>query len=132
MKINFDLFYQYSLLFFKFMIVIVLLFSILLIIKSLPLIKEMKIIQPSIENINHNVEVSKRKTTAIQNKTKKTTGKMKKIIKYSLLSKVILADFKQQEKKSVGTFAKVATQGIKKQNQKQLLKKLSRHQFNEK
>jgi hypothetical protein len=114
------------------MIVIVLLFSILLIIKSLPLIKEMKIIQPSIENINHNVEVSKRKTTAIQNKTKKTTGKMKKIIKYSLLSKVILADFKQQEKKSVGTFAKVATQGIKKQNQKQLLKKLSRHQFNEK
>jgi predicted Holliday junction resolvase-like endonuclease len=112
------------------MIVIVILFLILLIIKSFPLIRKIKIIQPSIENINHNVEVSKRKTTAIQNKTKKTTGTINKIIKYGLLSKIILTDFKQQEKKSVGSFAKAATRGFKKQNEKQILKKLTKHQFN--
>jgi len=119
-----DLFYKYSVLFFKLMLVIVVLFVVILIIKSLPIVKQLKIMQPKMDNINRNVEVSNRKVSAVQNKTRKSFTKLGKIIKYGLLSRIILGDFKKEESKNIGTFAKVASKSVIKQNETQLLKQL--------
>ena len=127
MNIDIEMIYQYSLIFFRAMIAVTLLFLLLLLIKAYKLSKQASTLKPQTDSIIRNTELSRKKIKLVREKTNRDFKKIRSILKYGFLAKVILDDFSREEKKSLTSLAKSTGKTISRQNDQKMMKQLRRN-----